>query len=116
MMLVIPEIEIQQGSLVLVLEDDPAREKFFRSALRNIDVTFVSTVEDAIDKLKEVEFDWVFLDHDLDGQQMVESGPGTGYSVAVWLARNRKRQPENIVVHSLNNTSTCRRHRTAFED
>lgn len=87
---------------VLILEDDPSRQKIFTQQLIGANVVIVDTASEAISLLESQDWDYLFLDHDLGGQQMVESGEGTGYEVAVWLEEHTGRQPPNIVIHSYN--------------
>jgi len=87
---------------VLVLEDDARRHLAFTRKLIGTNLQIVETAAEAIGLLEERDWDYLFLDHDLGGQQMVESGPGTGYEVAVWLEEHEDRQPPNIVIHSFN--------------
>ena len=98
---------------ILTLEDDPQRHVKFRENLSGAHLLIVEKVEDAIAKLKDESWDWLFLDHDLGGQQMVDSSdPTTGYWVAKWLEENPDRQPGNIIIHTCNtpgakNMLTC---------
>jgi CheY-like chemotaxis protein len=87
---------------VLVLEDDAGRQKIFARNLIGTDFLIVETAADAIQALEAHSWDYLFLDHDLGGEQMVESGPGTGYEVAEWLVNNPAKQPPNIIIHSFN--------------
>jgi len=87
---------------ILILEDDHERHEAFLRNLIGANVVIVETATDAIQELSKSVWDYLFLDHDLGGQQMVESGPGTGYKVALWLEQNPDRQPENIIIHSYN--------------
>jgi len=87
---------------VLVLEDDPYRQKIFKQRLFNAKLVVVSSVFEAIECLKNKKWDYLFLDHDLGGQIYVTPGDNTGYAVACWLEKNPERQPENIIIHSLN--------------
>ena len=87
---------------VLILEDNHARQQTFMRNLVGTNAVIVETATAAIQKLLEHPWDYLFLDHDLGGAQMVASGPGTGYEVAEWLAVNPKYQPPNIVIHSFN--------------
>ena len=88
---------------VLILEDDPGRIRIFkRNLIGAAKVSCVETVEAAINELQTSNWDYLFLDHDLGGDVYVPSGPGTGYEVAEWLEQNPKRQPSNIIIHSLN--------------
>lgn len=87
---------------ILILEDDPHRVSQFEKNLSVSMITVTDRAEDAINHLKTQQWDVLYLDHDLGGDQMVESGPGTGYEVAVFLEQNPKYKPKAIVIHSLN--------------
>lgn len=88
---------------ILILDDDSTRHSLFAVKYASENLTHVETVSDAIDELKGNKFDYVFLDHDLGGTQMVESGPGTGYEVAEWIANNEESHPNKcVMLHSLN--------------
>jgi len=66
------------------------------------DVTWCWTAKEAIDALKNKEFDIVFLDHDLGGEHFVNSErEDCGMEVVRWIMQN---EPviELIVVHSWN--------------
>lgn len=89
---------------VLVLDDSLERLKMFRQNLKGHSVTTVETSKDAITQLAQNDFDTLFLDHDLGGQAFVKSGDGTGFEVAIWLAKNPDRKPKQIVIHSFNPT------------
>lgn len=96
------KICVKQRMDILVLEDDPQRHAIFRRNLIGTNVVIVTTVQGAIAELPTRAWDYVFLDHDLNGEQMVKSGEGTGYAVAEWLAANPLHIPPHIVVHSFN--------------
>jgi len=88
---------------ILILEDNACRVTQFRQNLIGQDVFVVDTAEAAINLLKEKSWDMLFLDNDLGGEVYVpleEENSGSG--VARWLANNVDKQPEFIVVHSLN--------------
>ena len=88
---------------ILILDDDHVRHQQFANKYATEDLTQVHTSVEAIAKLKEHKFDYVFLDHDLGGEQMVDSGPGTGYEVAEWIANNEDSHPKKcVILHSLN--------------
>ena len=88
---------------VLILDDDNVRHVNFSHRLTGHKVIHTYTVEECIDALKNRStFDVCFLDHDLGGRVYVESGKGTGYEVAEWLMNNPEKQPDKIVIHSLN--------------
>lgn len=87
---------------VLVLEDDPIRHREFSKQLIGSEYQIVTTAAEAINQLQTDTWDYLFLDHDLGGMVYVDSGDGTGYEVAEWLAENPDRQPECIILHTLN--------------
>jgi len=93
---------------ILILEDSPERQEKFARALRGHMMAFVDTARDAILFLQDDKFDTVFLDHDLGGQVMVESGDGTGYEVACWLEQHPEHRPKQIIIHSLNPSGAAR--------
>ena len=65
-------------------------------------IFITATAHGAIEILeKESNFDYIFLDHDLGGQAYVESGPGTGWFVAEYMAENEVKC-DHIIVHTLN--------------
>lgn len=90
--------------LVLVLEDDTNRIEKFKNLLSNpnLEVHYVQTAKDAIERCAVYNYDLLFLDHDLGGEQMLPSGPGTGYEVAQWLEAHPDRCVGTIILHSYN--------------
>jgi hypothetical protein len=70
--------------------------------LPNQDVTCIEDSKVCIEYLKNNTYDYLFLDHDLGGQQYVKSGENTGYEVAKFLEENPHLQPKNIILHSFN--------------
>lgn len=90
-------------SKILILDDDENRHVQFANKYATEDLTHVHTSLDAIETLKNNEYDYVFLDHDLGGLVMQESGDGTGYEVAEWISNNPDRKPiKMVILHSLN--------------
>ena len=89
---------------ILILDDDDIRHKQFAKKYKNEELVHVYIAAEAINYLEYgPKFDYIFLDHDLGGQQMVESGVDTGYEVAEWLSRNDEYKPRNsVILHSLN--------------
>ena len=86
---------------ILFLDDDIERIKIFKSHYPWCDVA--TTTEECIEKLKSSKYDFVFLDHDLDGKTYCNSDDtDTGAEVARWIVKN-KPQIGNIIVHSYNN-------------
>lgn len=88
----------------LVLEDDSNRIKEFNKRLRDTRICFTSyvdTAELAIQKLKESDYDIIFLDHDLGGETYVDTNnKNTGSEVARWISKNPIKGL--VIVHSLN--------------
>lgn len=85
---------------VLILEDSESRIKRFRSNIPS--AIIVETAQECIDKLKEGDWELLFLDHDLGGEVYVdEQNTNTGSEVARWIENN---QPKigKIIIHSLN--------------
>lgn len=91
---------------VLILEDDPVRIKKFKSIMLGINAKadFTETASDAINKLKQEEYDLILLDHDLGGEIYVATeNENTGSAVARWISENPFTYKYPIViVHSLN--------------
>lgn len=86
----------------LILEDSSERIKKFKSKLIGHEVMFTDVPKIAISLLKTSKWDFLCLDHDLDGKEMVDSGDGTGYEVAKFLYLNPEFKPDNIILHSYN--------------
>lgn len=88
---------------IFILEDSNDRIKFFKKVLYNYDLFIYDNVKDACSFLeKNDDFEYMFLDHDLDGKIFVSSlQDNTGYQLAKWLANNKK-NVKKIIVHSLN--------------
>ena len=85
---------------VLFLDDNKERTKEFSKNVPH--AITVSTAEECVDKLKKDKFDVCSLDHDLGGEEFVDSGrEDCGMEVVRWIMQN---EPviELIVVHSWN--------------
>lgn len=68
---------------ILILDDSDSRLRTFREKLQGAAVTCTKYAKECINLLNcDDIWDYVFLDHDLDGKIYVPSGPGTGYEVA----------------------------------
>jgi CheY-like chemotaxis protein len=93
---------------VFVLDDSPLRlAAFHRHLDDDHNVWTASNAKDAIDILKEQDFDVIFLDHDLGGkppeyygQDCDPSHPNTGSEVIRWMTANAK--SGHVIVHSRN--------------
>jgi len=98
---------------VLIVEDSLPRLSWFREFLEGCRVDYCWTVSEAIELLKENEYDNIFLDHDLCdehynclfnneplSEEMLEQ---TGTGVARWLEKNpANNKNAHIIIHSLN--------------
>lgn len=89
---------------ILILEDDQERIQKFREIFKYHDLTVTSIVSSCIQALENNDYDYLYLDHDLDGKVFVDSFGDipTGWHVAKWLSEHENRQPKVIVLHSLN--------------
>lgn len=96
---------------ILIVEDDESRIKKFKQELVGHDVTIVTTSAEAIEYLaanageESSKFDLMFLDHDLGGEQMVESNGSTdtGWKVANFLLKQPIVMcPAHVIIHSMN--------------
>lgn len=91
---------------VLVLEDNPSRVRAFkcRFAEQGWTALFTHTAQDCIRALQKDAFDYVFLDHDLDGEMQDTSDPHTGSEVARWWrdAEDHPNRRARVVIHSFN--------------
>ena len=91
-------------SRVFVLEDDPVRIELFRNASIEHDLTVATTLSrpDGAFAQWNPPYDLVYLDHDLGGQQMVDSDEEeTGAAFTRWLPFAGEHQPL-IMIHSFN--------------
>lgn len=85
---------------ILFLDDSRERTRRFRSCVPN--ATIVHTSPDAITQLASQEWDYVFLDHDLGGEEYVNSSRiDCGMAVVRWIT-DEKPNISHIIVHSLN--------------
>lgn len=91
------------------LDDDLERHRMLNWELLARDivpslVARATTVESAIRILdSSPQFEVAFLDHDLDGRQMVEEIEGTGTAVAQHIAQMApEKRPRRVIVHSFN--------------
>ena len=65
--------------------------------------TIVETADECIKKIRNEDWDWIFLDHDLGGEVFVDSDrKDTGMEVVRHLVKNKPAKMPQIVVHSLN--------------
>lgn len=87
---------------MFILEDNENRIKTFKQNLIGNELFIASDVEIAKVMLKFNQVDFIFLDHDLGGDTMVNSNfPNTGYQLARWIKENNITY-KRLIVHSLN--------------
>lgn len=95
---------------IFILEDNKYRMVKFRRELVGHQVDHAETVEDGMVLVKANRYDLIFLDHDLGGEEMVDSyGENTGYQLATFISSvfvNGKDFTQNrktpCVIHSCN--------------
>lgn len=89
---------------ILILEDDPNRNASFMKYLNEHSLTIATTAVAVINALESgYKYDSIFLDHDLGGEQMVDSQESnTGAEVARWMAKSSMSKDTPITIHSLN--------------
>lgn len=89
---------------ILVLEDNPERIKRFRDELRFTKAYVAVNARHAIGLLGDFRFDVVFLDHDLGGEENVESdSKNTGAEVCRWVSMHPGNCADTrFIIHSLN--------------
>ena len=97
-------------SRILILDDNPQRHLTFTVQYMGHERFHVHTAEEAIAVLKhEPKFDVIQLDHDLGGEEMIASGPGTGYEVVNFICEMDKDSiPDKIIIHSYNHPAVLR--------
>lgn len=87
---------------ILIVEDNKARIKWFKEALIGHSVDIVESADPAISLVKEKKYDVIFLDHDLGGEEYVDSNnDNTGYQVSKVIKGSINCQTR-IIVHSCN--------------
>jgi CheY-like chemotaxis protein len=88
---------------IFILEDDTERRTpVFRANLIGHELVFAETAAQAIKILGMREFDLIFLDHDLGGQQWVDpNDKNTGSEVTRWMVEEMSKCP-TVIIHSLN--------------
>lgn len=92
---------------IFILEDDTQeRIPVFKAKLSEHELVFAETAQEAIKILEKQEFDLIFLDHDLGGQQMMSAcEENTGSEVVRFMQTlhyGPGRQWPTTIIHSLN--------------
>lgn len=105
---------------ILVLDDDDIRHAYFKRALaKDNDLVQVHTHDEAIYQLETVEWDLVYLDHDLNDHRYKSIAPEPNYDGGAWeltgsdVARfistlPQEKLPKEVVVHSWNPAGASR--------
>jgi hypothetical protein len=94
-------IRVPANANVFVLEDSATRLDWFHERFGRVNVRYSSTVEDALEKLIELDRDaYLFLDHDLNWHDAAGRKPGSGVRVAHFISKNGF--AGRIVIHSVN--------------
>lgn len=91
---------------ILVLDDDNNRLQIFKNNLENklksFDNDYATNAKQAINYLQNNEYSYVFLDHDLDQQQMSWNEDNCGMTVVDWILNNNYNKHSSFIVHSWN--------------
>jgi hypothetical protein len=97
---------------ILILEDDENRVKKFKQNFIGCELFITHLPETANKWLEEEEFDWIFLDHDLEYWHYGSGYTGnhsTGLCTAEYLGNNPKLSNKaKVVVHSRNEEGSSR--------
>lgn len=104
---------------VFILEDDPIRIEQFREAGLSQELTVAESVDEAKQVYIPGSYDLLLLDHDLGGQQMVESeNPNTGAEFCKWVVEAEKGIENDpvVVVHSYNPQGAQTMRNTLYDD
>lgn len=89
--------------MILILDDDPDRHRYFRRNLVGAHLVQVTTAPEAIRELQRLRPSVICLDFDLDQHGTPLRQSGTGWDVASYLlAHYRDFRRAQIVVHSIN--------------
>ena len=91
---------------ILILEDDPLRVAWFKQKFSDYHQDITPDVWQAIEWFQENDYTLILLDHDLTEEHYYNydtEDSSTGYTAAVWLAKNDSFQKDaTIIIHSLN--------------
>jgi CheY-like chemotaxis protein len=87
---------------ILIVEDSQDRIAWFETALEKHELTISLDAATGKAAVASTKFDVIFLDHDLGGEQMVDSrNENTGYQVAKTITTS-KNSDTPVVIHSYN--------------
>jgi len=99
--------------LILILEDDSERIKWFTEQFGNNNLVVVNTVLAAREVIRKCRwFDVIFLDHDLGGEVYVDSDDKSGYAIVKEIVQHAMYVSQidkiKIVIHSWNEPAAKR--------
>ena len=87
---------------IMILEDNIERVKSFKKMLKDHELTITDRSDDAIKLVKDSKYDFIFLDHDLGGEQYVDSKEyDTGFRVACAIPSSVN-EGTDVIIHSFN--------------
>ena len=99
----IDKSQLAEDFKVLVLEDNATRNKWFKPRLIGLNVHYTDNATDALELIKNNDYNLLFLDHDLGGKQMVAITEfNTGSTVARALKDKGGYENAQIIIHSHN--------------
>ena len=85
---------------ILILEDNAGRIAYFRRLYPKASI--IETAQETIDALRGFDWDYLSLDHDLGGENFVDSSRlDCGMEVVRWLVEHHQKGI-NITVHTAN--------------
>jgi len=88
---------------ILILEDNPNRIEFFKRIYKNHDLYITKDLDDAQQTVTYNEIDIMFLDHDLEYNNLqAVKEERTGYEFVKYLVLNELQKHAVIYVHSMN--------------
>lgn len=88
---------------ILILEDSNERQQLFKNLLKSHNIFITDKISEAIKACEDIQWNIMFLDHDLDQQGWVSSKEeNTGYSFVKWLVSTNFQKKSLNYVHSMN--------------
>lgn len=93
--------EEQKNVSIFILDDSEERIEHFSRAFVGKEFHWAKKVKDALDKLRNNEYNLIFLDHDLGGEYTCGTD-GDGIDVAKVMAAEKLQQDAEIWLHSCN--------------
>lgn len=89
---------------ILVLDDDLNRIRVIASFIGDSGnaITFVNTVQNAVDELNNQDFDIILLDHDLEDFTGTYGGEITGSFLTTWIPTREYLRTTQFIIHSKN--------------